>query len=73
MNSLPASTSQAFFSPIPLNLRLEYNYSNFGSPALQSQAQETLQQFFSKDQAPYPGKKAIALDIKGPRWFYLNC
>ncbi|MCT7981465.1 hypothetical protein [Laspinema olomoucense] len=47
MNKGQASTAKPCFSPIPLNLRLEYNYSNFGSPALQSQAQETLQQFFS--------------------------
>jgi hypothetical protein len=47
MNSLPASTAKPCFSSIPLNLRLEYDYSNLGSPELQAQAQETLQQFFS--------------------------
>jgi len=45
MNSLQASTQP--FSQPPLNLRLEYNYANFRSPALQTQAQETLQQFFT--------------------------
>ncbi|MCT7964516.1 hypothetical protein NG791_27940, partial [Laspinema sp. D1] len=46
MNTLEASTAKPCFSSIPLNLRLEYDYSTFGSPELQTQAQETLQQFF---------------------------
>ncbi|MGL5196167.1 MAG: hypothetical protein ACRC8Y_21475, partial [Chroococcales cyanobacterium] len=46
MNNHQASTAKSF-SPISLNLRLEYDYSNFGSPELQTQAQETLQQFFT--------------------------
>ncbi|MCT7975664.1 hypothetical protein [Laspinema olomoucense] len=46
MNTLQASTAKPCFSSIPLNLRLEYNYSNLGSPELQTQALETLQQFF---------------------------
>ena len=46
MNNHQASTAKSF-SPISLNLRLEYDYSSFGSPELQTQAQETLQQFFT--------------------------
>ncbi|MCT7970364.1 hypothetical protein NG799_29040 [Laspinema sp. D1] len=47
MNSLQKSIGRRFpSSPSPLNLRLEYDYSTFGSPELQTQAQETLQQFF---------------------------
>lgn len=46
MNTQEASTVQTFSQP-PLNLRLEYDYSNFRSPALQTQAQEALQQFFT--------------------------
>ncbi|MCT7958986.1 hypothetical protein [Laspinema palackyanum] len=46
MNSLQASTAQPCFSSIPLNLRLEYDYSNLGSQELQTIALETLQQFF---------------------------
>ncbi|MCT7965008.1 ATG16 family protein [Laspinema sp. D1] len=46
MNSLQASTAKPCFSSIPLNLRLEYDYSNFGSQELQTIALETLQQFF---------------------------
>ncbi|WP_254566842.1 hypothetical protein [Oscillatoria sp. HE19RPO] len=47
MNSLQASTAKPCFSSIPLNLRLEYDYSNLGSQELQTIAQETLQQFFT--------------------------
>ncbi|MGL4502579.1 MAG: hypothetical protein ACRCU2_26185 [Planktothrix sp.] len=46
MNSLQASTAKPCFSLIPLNLRLDYDYSHLGSPELQTIAQETLQQFF---------------------------
>jgi hypothetical protein len=46
MNKGQASTAKPCFSPIPLNLRLDYDYSHFGSPELQTIAQETLQQFF---------------------------
>ena len=45
-NSPQASTAKPCFSSIPLNLRLEYDYSTLGSLELQAQALETLQQFF---------------------------
>jgi hypothetical protein len=47
MNTPEASTAKPFFRPVLLNLRLDYDYSTFGSQELQTQAQETLQQFFS--------------------------
>ncbi|MCT7977708.1 hypothetical protein [Laspinema olomoucense] len=46
MNTLQASTAKPF-SPVLLNLRLDYDYSTFGSQELQTEALETLQQFFS--------------------------
>lgn len=55
MNTLQASTAKPLFSSIPLNLRLDYDYSSLGSPELQTQAQETLQQFFSFVQHTFVG------------------
>ncbi|MCT7964530.1 hypothetical protein NG791_28015, partial [Laspinema sp. D1] len=46
MNIRQASTAKPCFSAIPLNLRLDYDYSTLGSQELQTQALETLQQFF---------------------------
>lgn len=47
MNTPEASTAKPFFSSIPLNFRLDYDYTTLGSSALQTQAQEALQQFFT--------------------------